>query len=174
MAANPDLLSHLADIYEPELIIPWQPALGHWLLLGIVLLVLGILLWQGYRRWQAGRPRRAALAELKHINWQDPAAAATVNQLLKRLLQSYHPQHPILNSSTQHWQQFLQSLLPAALRLPDLQALLYQPPNVTSEAARQQWQQASMYIINNFSVKTAANAKLQPKVATPLAEKNHA
>lgn len=174
MAANPDLLSHLADIYEPELILPWQPALGHWLVLGLALLVLGFLLWRGYRRWQADRPRRAALAELKQINWQDPSAAASVNQLLKRLVQSYLPQHPVLSSGTERWQQFLQSRLPAALPLPDLQSLLYQSPTETSEVARQQWRQASLYIINNFSVKTAANQSLQPKVAAPLAENTHA
>lgn len=174
MVANSDLLTHLADIYEPELILPWQPALGHWLLLSLALLLLGLIFWQGYRRWQADRPRRAALAELKQINWQDPTAVATVNQLLKRLVQSYQPQHPALSSGTELWQQFLQRQLPAALPLPDLQRLLYQPPTQTAEVARQQWQHASLYIIKNFSAKSAADLSLQSKVAAPLAENTHA
>lgn len=174
MAANPELLSHLADIFEPELIIPWQMAPGHWLLLIIVLAVLGMLLWQGVRRWHAGRARRAAQAELKRIDWQDPNSAAALNQLLKRLLRAYHPAHPLLSADIKSWQQFLQSRLPAAIPLPDLQKLLYQAPRLTSELARQQWWQASAYIINNFNVKAGADSAVSLNVTRPAAEKNHA
>lgn len=156
MIANNDLLQHLADIYEPEFVTPWQPAPGHWLLLAGALLLLSAVLWQLYRRWQAGSARRAALTELKQINWQDPAAAAVINQLLKRLLRSYQPQHPMLTASTAAWQQYLRQQLPAHLPLPDLQQLLYQPTTQNTSAACQQWWHASACFIKRFRPKTAS------------------
>lgn len=174
MAADPDLLAHLADIYEPELVIPWQMTPGYWLVLLIVLALVGIVAWLIYRHWQTTRPRRAALAELKQLNWQDPDAAAAINQLLKRLVQSYHPNHPLLSSPTQVWQQFIQQQLPDTMRLPELQGLLYQPPALITEAAKIQFWQASHYVITHFSVKTVANFRVPPLIATSLAEKEHA
>lgn len=155
MTANNDLLQQLADIYEPEFVSPWQPALGHWLLLAAALLLVSALLWQLYQRWQAGGARRAALAELKQIDWQEPAAAAAINQLLKRLLRSYQPQHPMLTANTKVWQQYLQQQLPANILLPDLQQLLYQPTTQNASDACQQWWQASAYFIKRFRPKTA-------------------
>lgn len=174
MAAKPELLSYLADIMEPEQVIPWQPALGHWLLLVLIILVLivgGVL---AYRRWRNDRPRRLALAELKQINWQEPTSIAPLNQLLKRLLQSYHPQHPLLSGSTQNWQQYLQSLVPATMPLPDLASLLYQDPRTSSAQTREQWWQACAYIITHFNSKTGANRGALPAVTAPQAEKTHA
>ncbi|GHG68344.1 hypothetical protein GCM10010919_17730 [Alishewanella longhuensis] len=174
MVANSDLLPHLADIYEPELIIAWQPALGHWLLLAIILIILAVLLWQGYRRWQAGQARRAALLELKQLNWQEPSSIAAINQLLKRLLQSYQPSHPLLSGDVQSWQQFLQSQLPKSLPLPELQKLLYQPPALTSELVREQWWYASAYIIKHFNAKTGAIWLKNAPLTAPAKENNHA
>ncbi len=174
MAAEPDLLSYLADIIEPERVIPWQPALGHWLLLVLAILALMLGCGVAYRRWQADRPRRIALAELKQINWQEPTSVATLNQLLKRLLQSYHPQHPLLSSATHLWQHYLQSLLPATMPLPDLASLLYQDPCTSSAQTREQWWQACAYIITHFNSKTGAKRVALPAATAPLAEKTHA
>jgi cbb3-type cytochrome oxidase subunit 3 len=155
MAAELSLLDYLEDIVEPEIILTWQPAIGHWLLLAITLLLLGFLLWRLYKNHQAGQAQRAALAALDQLNWQDPAAAAAINQLLKRLLKSYHPNHPMLVADTQNWQQFLQRLLPEQQVLPDLQILLYHSANQVDPKLREQWWHAAHTLVQRLNTKTA-------------------
>ena len=150
MADNPNLLPHLADIYEPALPSSWQLALGHWLVLLLTLLLLAALARWLYRRWQHGAAKRAALAELAELDWQNPNAAAALNQLLKRLLRHYHPDDALLHASTEQWQRFLQQRLPAELPLPRLQALLYQAPATENLEQRQQWWQACQYLVSKL------------------------
>ncbi|GGW62416.1 DUF4381 domain-containing protein [Alishewanella tabrizica] len=156
MATTNDLLQHLADIYEPELLLPWQPALGHYVIMVLALLLLALLAWRGYQYWQAQAPKRLAWQTLQQIRWQEPAAAEHINHLLKRLLRTYHPTHPMLSAPITAWQAFLQQQLPTTLPLPNLQHLLYKAPSTAETEAHQQFWLAAAYIIKHFSKKRFA------------------
>lgn len=168
MTTTNDLLQHLADIYEPELLLPWQPAVGHYVILILALLLLAALAWRGYHYWQAQAPIRSARQALQQIRWQEPAAAEHINHLLKRLLRTYHPAHPMLSAPISAWQDFLQQQLPTSLALPNLQHLLYGAPSTAETAAHQQFWLAAAYIIKHFSKKRVAPS------ATALLGTHHA
>ncbi|WP_024460298.1 DUF4381 domain-containing protein [Marinimicrobium sp. LS-A18] len=100
---NPqDPLAQLKDIHLPEPIGWWPLAWGWWLLIALLLIVLGALLWQGYRRQRRQRYRREAMALLDHAYRDylrsDPGPAThrhylqQVSQLLRRTALSALPE----------------------------------------------------------------------------------
>lgn len=122
--ANTEPQLVLADIQEPMLNTFWPPAPGWWLLVVAIVLLLAYGFRFFWQRWQKALPLRQAKAELKLIQRQHHVAE--LNELLKRLLHCYQPQHLVLSAPVKQWQEFLQQQLPDQ-PLPDLQRLLYQP-----------------------------------------------
>jgi hypothetical protein len=160
MTDQAQLLSLLADISEPSY--PDTPLLapGHWLLIAFAALCLGMLSYRLWRRWQQQAAKRQAWREFQRLDPHDQLLATQLNQLLKRLLKSYWPNHPLLSAGTADWQQHWQQCLPPDVRLPDLSVLLYQAPSQHTLADRQQLYQAARLYLQAFN----AN-KLSPPTA---------
>lgn len=149
MTDNQDLLAQLADIKEPEIVLGWQLAPGFWLLLAGLAGLLFWLSWRAYQCWRKRQPQRTAMQLLQQIDIAQPQAASEINMLLKRLLQTYQPAHPMLHAKIDAWQHYLQQQLPTHLPLPDLQRLLYQPASTASVVACEQWWHAAQYIVTH-------------------------
>ena len=128
--ANTEQQLPLADIQEPVLNTFWPLAPGWWLLALVMLLGLAWIFRFLWLRWQKGLPLRQAKAELKLVHQK--AQVAELNELLKRLIRCYQPNHHILAAPVKVWQTFLQQQMPAQ-SLPDLEKLLYQAQNEPSD-----------------------------------------
>lgn len=161
MTDQAQLLSLLADINEPPY--PDTPLLapGHWLLIALAALGLAMLSYHLWRRWQQQAAKRQAWREFQRLDPQDELLATQLNQLLKRLLKSYWPSHPILSAGTADWQQHWQQCLPPDVRLPDLSVLLYQAPSQHSVADRQQLYHAARLYLQAFNA-----TKLSPPLSS--------
>jgi len=97
----------LRDIHLPEPVGWWPPALGWWLLLGLLLLAtIGLVfLW---RRRQGRRYRRLALAELEGLAQLPPAElAAGLSQLLRQAALCYFPAQECAGLWGEDWLRFL-------------------------------------------------------------------
>ena len=66
-AANEDPLAQLRDLHLPQAVADWPPALGWWLLAGLVLFGLVWAMRALYRRYKSKAYRRIAQRELKAI-----------------------------------------------------------------------------------------------------------
>jgi len=66
-AANEDPLAQLRDIHLPQTVADWPPALGWWLLAGLVLFGLFWAMRALYRRYKSNAYRRIAQRELTTI-----------------------------------------------------------------------------------------------------------
>jgi hypothetical protein len=144
MADTNPLLQQLADISEP----PLQPGFAlaplWWCLIMLATSAICYLVWRLYRRWRFFAAKRQALILLKQVSKKDNAATE-INQLLKRVLQHYQPEHPALSMSPMQWQCWLASQQHQAL--PDLTPLLYQPGE-HAEATTQFYQFAKSWLKN--------------------------
>ena len=128
--ANTEPQLALADIQEPVLNTFWPPAPGWWLLILLVILLLAYGFRFFWQRWQKALPLRQAKAELQLI--KEPQQSAELNELLKRLVRCYRPQHPVLSAPVKQWQDFLQQQLPSQV-LPELQSLLYKSESTAED-----------------------------------------
>jgi len=105
-----DDLSQLRDIHLPESVSWWPPAIGWWLLL----LVIGggavLFVWL-YKRHQAQRWRKVALAELARIR-QMPDSRQQVKALsvlLRRVAVTCYPRDDVASLTGEAWLRFLDS-----------------------------------------------------------------
>ena len=108
---NPnDPLAALRDIHLPEPISWWPPAPGWWLL-AVTLILLVLLLWFGYRYYQRGAIKRAALNELKqiasHYREQPQQLLQQLSQLLRRVALATQPRNRVAGLSEEAWLAFL-------------------------------------------------------------------
>lgn len=105
---NPDL-SQLHDIHLPASVSWWPLALGWWLLLA--LLVVMLLVGFGfYRRYQRQRWRREALALLRQLQQQSLTPKMLVveySQLLRRVAISRFPRTEVAALTGEQWLVFL-------------------------------------------------------------------
>lgn len=143
MADTPSPLEKLADISEPELILNFALAPIWWLLIALLLIGLLFLAVHCYQRWRYFSAKREALTLLDNIS-NDALAAASINQLLKRVIQHYQPHHPALSLSITQWQHWLST--ECNQPLPDLSLLLYQQGH-HAEAVTQFQQFAKAWLI---------------------------
>ncbi len=151
MTEPTQLLALLADIDEPALSESFALAPGHWLLLLLLVAACLFALTIALRYWRFQRPKRLARRLWQQLDATDPTMPAQLNQLLKRLLKAYAPQHPLLTADTESWQQHWQSQLSAPLQLPPLQPLLYQAPTQHNALERQQLYQCGGVFIQRFN-----------------------
>lgn len=101
----------LADLRD--IILPTQgehslPALGWWLLGGLVILVIIASIWLFWRYWHNRRFQRIALRQLADLESAE-ASAQAVNQLLKQTAQSYFARQQVASLSGDKWFEFLNS-----------------------------------------------------------------
>ena len=89
MPTSNDPLQELRDVHLPDPISFWPPALGWWIVLGIV--VIGVLLFLWVRMYRhRTRPRRMAIAELRALKQQYEAdqdtqsAVRRLSELIRR------------------------------------------------------------------------------------------
>ena len=112
-AANEDPLAQLRDLHLPQAVADWPPALGWWLLAGLVLLAI---VWVGrtlYRRHKGKAYRRVAQRELKAIEaayaqTEDARRALIALQLLmKRVAVKAFGRDEVAALTGVTWTQFL-------------------------------------------------------------------
>lgn len=117
---NPEDLP-LRDLHLPPPVGWWPPAPGWWLLAALVAAGLLWLAWNTYRRWERGRPRRVALAELKslearHAKDRDALDLVQgVSKLLRRTMLAYAPRQDIARLTGDAWLRWLDRGLPEPL-----------------------------------------------------------
>jgi hypothetical protein len=106
-------LQDLKDIRIPAFIENWPPAYGWWLLLGFVILGIYLLtLW--FVKFRKIRiTKRQALRALQQINGLDFDSLPQLNQLLKRVVIAYFPDHNVQKMHGVKWTEFLVSTLPS-------------------------------------------------------------
>lgn len=92
----------------------WSPQAPGWTVLAAVALTaLAVLAWRTFRRWRAGRHRRAALAELQRLraSMRDPAlrlaAARAIPALVRRLALAHAPRAEVAALHGADWHAWL-------------------------------------------------------------------
>jgi hypothetical protein len=108
----PDPLQELRDVHMPDPISWWPPAIGWWLIVVGLVVVVGLVLWARAHR-QRTRPRRVALAQLKHVKQQyavhsnDQWAITEVSHLLRRYALAVFSRSAVAGLSGPSWLEFL-------------------------------------------------------------------
>ncbi|PJD92444.1 MAG: hypothetical protein CK424_05945 [Legionella sp.] len=108
-----DILQQLRDIHLPPVPGIWPLAPGWYVLLGLVVLVLLLGSWYGWRQYRHGLAKRAGLKLLEgyanaytpHVNTQQTSAA--IVDVLKRVALAYFPRERVAQLHGQAWLTFL-------------------------------------------------------------------
>ena len=112
-AASEDPLAQLRDLHLPQAVADWPPALGWWLLAGLVLFGLVWFMRALYRRYQSNAYRRFAQRELtaivaEHATTQDARRALSALQfLMKRVAMTAFNRAEVAALTGVAWTQFL-------------------------------------------------------------------
>ena len=112
-AASEDPLAQLRDLHLPQAVADWPPALGWWLLAGLVLFGLVWFMRALYRRYQSNAYRRFAQRELtaivaEHATTQDARRALSALQfLMKRVAMTAFNRAEVAALTGVAWIQFL-------------------------------------------------------------------
>ena len=112
-AASEDPLAQLRDLHLPQAVADWPPALGWWLLAGLVLFGLVWFMRGLYRRYQSNAYRRFAQRELtaivaEHATTQDARRALSALQfLMKRVAMTAFNRAEVAALTGVAWTQFL-------------------------------------------------------------------
>ena len=114
-------LSQLRDIHMPEPVSWWPPALGWWILLGLLLLAL-VCNWLIRRYRQRNAWRRDALAQLDEIHKQyqldkylPQQVVSELSVLLRRVAVSRFPREQSASLSGEKWLAFLEQACPEGI-----------------------------------------------------------
>ncbi len=112
MPNAPDPLQDLRDVHLPDPISWWPPAIGWWMILGLLIIGSSLIIWAwGY--CQRTRPRRLALAQLRDVKLQyaahpdDQWAISQLSHLVRRVALAMFPRSHVAGLSGQTWLQFL-------------------------------------------------------------------
>ena len=112
-ATSEDPLAQLRDLHLPQAVADWPPALGWWLLAGLVLFGLVWSMRALHRRYKSNAYRRFAQRELKaivaeHAETQDARRALSRLQfLMKRVAMTAFNRAEVAALSGVAWTQFL-------------------------------------------------------------------
>ena len=112
-ATSGDPLAQLRDLHLPQAVADWPPALGWWLLAGLVLFGLVWFMRALYRRYQSNAYRRFAQRELtaivaEHATTQDARRALSALQfLMKRVAMTAFNRAEVAALTGVAWTQFL-------------------------------------------------------------------
>lgn len=111
----------LHDIHLPEAVSWWPPALGWWAL-PVLLALLTLLAVLVHRRRRRKAPLRAAQRELKALRrsyrkrLDDPALAAELSRLLRRVAVTQYPRAEAARLTGEDWLRFLDRPLAGSQR----------------------------------------------------------
>lgn len=109
-------LADLQDIILPDPIGAWPWAIGYWLVLAILLvLIIVAILWLKKRAAYLA-PKKAAQALLVNLDLNSSHYPSEVNQLLKRTALSYLPREVIAKLDGDAWASWLDTHLPVQKR----------------------------------------------------------
>ncbi|MEH6609726.1 MAG: DUF4381 domain-containing protein [Halioglobus sp.] len=115
---NPqDPLAALNPLREPELIGWWPLAPGWWLVIALLLMVLAVVAFLLWRRYQRRAYRRQALRQLESIALDfrqtdnQHAYLESINQLLKATAISAYPRQEVAAISGEPWLQLLNTTM---------------------------------------------------------------
>lgn len=106
-------LQQLKDIHPPEPIGWWPLAVGWYVLLAIITLLLITMALLVYRIYKRGDPKREALRLLKEYEQQylkeknAPLISARISELLKRVALVYYPREQVASLTGEGWIVFL-------------------------------------------------------------------
>lgn len=183
-AATPNpALADLQDIILPEPIGAWPWAIGYWLALAILLvLLIAAILWLKKRAAYLA-PKKAALGLFAALDPHSSQYPSDVNQLLKRTALSYLPREVIAKLDGPAWATWLDSHLPAKQRgrIGPLLDKRHQAKPLSAEEARELQALARSWFASKAKlsapiIHTAANqnlattAVLTPAPAKPAEE----
>jgi hypothetical protein len=108
----PDPLQELRDVHMPDPISLWPPAIGWWMIMGLLIIGVSLFLWARASR-ERNRPQRIALAQLEHVKQQyavhanDQWAIIQVSHLLRRYALAVFSRSQVAGLSGQSWLDFL-------------------------------------------------------------------
>ena len=106
--SDPASLDLLNDIVGTETVSWWPPAPGWYVLASALGLLLLLLVWRSWIRWQKDRYRRLALNEFAAImGSEDPMDLARLPALLKRTALSTWPRSQVAPLTGSEWHIFL-------------------------------------------------------------------
>jgi hypothetical protein len=103
----------LRDLHLPDAIGWWPLAPGWWILIVLAVSGLMYLLYRGWQRWRANRPRRIALRELKKLQgdyrhgMDANALSKQLSQLLRRAMLAYASRHEVAGLTGRGWLEWL-------------------------------------------------------------------
>ena len=128
-------LLKLKDIHQPPSISQWPPALGWWLLAGMIVVVLSLGFYFFYTHWKKFYVKRVALKQLEKLiseyrrkggsmssevreqqrcnlkaKGYNPRFVAALSALLKQVCLAYHPQKEIAGLYGKRWLERLDRL----------------------------------------------------------------
>ena len=146
MADTHSALEQLADISEPAFSSSLQLAPLWWLLLAALLLALTYAIVRVYLRWRFLAAKRQALLLLSRM--AEKPDASELNQLIKRVLKHYQPEHPALAMQSQQWQRWLS--MQQSTPLPELTSLLYKPNTPETAVATQAFYQFTKQWLSQY------------------------
>jgi len=112
MPSVPDPLQELRDVHLPDPISWWPPAVGWWMVIVALVMMVSLVLWARASR-QRTRPRRVALAQLEQVKQRyavqadDQWAISEVSHLLRRYALAVFSRSKVAGLSGQSWLQFL-------------------------------------------------------------------
>ncbi|PHS15358.1 MAG: hypothetical protein COA86_14170 [Kangiella sp.] len=102
-------LDNLRDIHLPENIDQFPSAIGWWVLLGILIYIIGFIIFKTIKKHRALRYLRTAKLELISLSEQ-PANNVSLSQLsalLKRVCLIYYPSNSVASLSGHAWWDFV-------------------------------------------------------------------
>ncbi len=133
MDQGSDLLKQLHDIHQPTPLNMWSFAPGWYVVLGVFLIGLGVAILFGWRWYQHGKVKRAALRMLSEYEkeyYQTANAqktSADLNELLKRVALAYFAREKVAQLCGKDWLLFLNQTSHNLDFLPEEAALLLCP-----------------------------------------------
>lgn len=108
---NPTLADELAKLKDAHELAPiswWPPALGWWLVAGVILGLLSLLLIKGYPRWRLRRYRRFFLQQLNRVQAKNDARQIQrLNLLIKKMALLAFPREQVAGLTGAAWAAFL-------------------------------------------------------------------
>ncbi len=106
---QPSPLDNLRDIHLPENIDQFPSAIGWWILLGLLICILGFIVFRTIKKYRALRYLRSAKLELNLLSKQQANnhSLSQLSALLKRVCLIYYPSNTVASMSGHAWWDFV-------------------------------------------------------------------
>jgi hypothetical protein len=121
----PPELAQLKDVHELAAISWWPPAIGWWIVAGLLLIGVIAALIYIYPRWRLRSYRQFFLKQLQHIQQtKDDTQTQRLNFLMKKLALLAFPRTQVAGLTGKAWANFLREQGPKNRTLTTLQQVL--------------------------------------------------